>query len=169
MEGIFPYTIISSGFFTLGWKPLGAVTSQQSKYFQHIHGAALHLLGVINDILNLSKIKSEVVDLKESKVEILAVVDSTLRILKEHAENSGLELVNQVSPDLPKLWADERVVKQILLNLLSNPVKFTQPGGQRQSWGRGRSFGIHGNLDFGHRHWHDDRGYRQGNHNVRSG
>jgi signal transduction histidine kinase len=129
MEGIFPYTTISSGFFTLGWKPLGAVTSQQSKYFQHIHGSALHLLGIINDILNLSKIKSEVVDLKESKVEILAIVDSTLRILKEHAENSGLELVNQVSPDLPKLWADERVVKQVLINLLSNSVKFTQPGG----------------------------------------
>jgi signal transduction histidine kinase len=78
--------------------------------------------------LNLSKIESEVVDLKESKVEILAVVDSTLRILKEHAENSGLELVNQVSPDLPKLWADERVVKQVLINLLSNSVKFSQPG-----------------------------------------
>jgi len=71
----------------LGWKPLGAVTSQQSKYFQRIHGSALHLLGVINDILNLPKIEPEVIDMKESKVEILAVVDFTLRILKEHAEN----------------------------------------------------------------------------------
>lgn len=107
----------------------GKATTKQAEYFEDIHGSALHLLGVINEILDLSKIESGEVELRETDLEIFSVVGSCLRILAERAAKGDLILLNQVSPDVPFLKADERILRQILINLLSNSVKFTEPGG----------------------------------------
>ncbi|MBT4710279.1 MAG: PAS domain S-box protein [Alphaproteobacteria bacterium] len=107
----------------------GDPTTRQLEYFKDIHGSSLHLLGVINDILDLSKIEADVVNLKESDIELPQAVESTIRILSERADRGGLTLLNQVPDALPWLRADARILKQILINLLSNAVKFTEPGG----------------------------------------
>ena len=107
----------------------GEPTPQQTEYFKDIHGSALHLLGVINDILDLSRIEADVTKLDESVVDILKVVRSPMRIVAERAARGKLTLLNQVPDNFPKLQADKRIVKQILINLLSNAVKFTRAGG----------------------------------------
>ena len=107
----------------------GEPTPRQTEYFKDIHGSALHLLGVINDILDLSRIEADVTKLDESVVDILKVVRSPMRIVAERAARGKLTLLNQVPDNFPKLQADKRIVKQILINLLSNAVKFTRAGG----------------------------------------
>lgn len=87
------------------------------------------MLALINDILDLSKIEAGRMELHETKLPVRTIIDSCLRIMHERASSADVKLVVRVPDDLPDLHADERLVKQMLINLLSNGVKFTPAGG----------------------------------------
>jgi signal transduction histidine kinase len=98
-------------------------------YVHDVHESGVHLLRIINDILDLSKIEVGKLALNETPIVPGEVVESCVRIVRERADAAGLNLIAEIAPDLPALNADERMVKQVLLNLLSNAIKFTAPGG----------------------------------------
>ena len=98
-------------------------------YAGDIHDSARHLLGLINDILDVSKIEAGRAELSEIIVPVKALFDAVARLIRERALRAELRLDIAVAPDLPPLLADERKLKQILINLLSNAVKFTPAGG----------------------------------------
>jgi two-component system, cell cycle sensor histidine kinase PleC len=98
-------------------------------YASHIHRSGLHLLEIINDILDLSKIEAGRFELKEEEVELGEVVNMSLMLMSERAEESGITLGASVPSPPPVIRGDERAIKQMLLNLLSNAVKFTPIGG----------------------------------------
>ena len=98
-------------------------------YAKDIFESGVHLLDIINDILDVSKAEAGKLELHESVVDLSKTVTAALRLLKERAENGNVSLLAKVSADLPPIFADERIIKQILINLLSNAVKFTPAGG----------------------------------------
>ncbi|MEX0815697.1 MAG: PAS domain S-box protein, partial [Dongiaceae bacterium] len=108
--------------------PLG--TAQYKGYVADIHDSGRLLLGIINDLLDMSKIEAGKLALDESSITVQGIVQSCLRVVQERAAAAQLRLAVRVPDDLPRLRADERLVKQILLNLLSNAVKFTPAGGE---------------------------------------
>jgi signal transduction histidine kinase len=108
--------------------PLGQ--PRYREYATDIHDSGRHLLAVINDILDLSKIEAGRVELVDGEIEVEALALKAVRLLAERAEQAGVEISLLSQPDLPLLIADERLVKQALLNLLSNAVKFTPRGGR---------------------------------------
>ena len=99
-------------------------------YVDDINGAGWHLLGVINDILDLSKIEAGRLELTEENVALAAAVDSCARMIKGQVDEKNIDLICDVPTTLPKLVADELKLKQILINLLSNAVKFTPDHGR---------------------------------------
>ncbi len=108
------------------------------EYVKDINGAGVHLLELINDILDLSKIEAGKVELYEEYVDASHVIRSCLTLVKERAADAGVLLEHDIASSLPALRADKRKLKQILLNLLSNAVKFTLAGGKVtiRSWFR---------------------------------
>ena len=106
------------------------------EYATDIYQSAAHLLQIINDILDLSKVEAGKIELDERPVDLNALVTASLRLIAERASEAGVEIANELPPDLPRLHADERLLKQILINLLSNAVKFTKSGGsvKVQAW-----------------------------------
>ncbi|MGE5146274.1 MAG: ATP-binding protein [Candidatus Eiseniibacteriota bacterium] len=108
--------------------PVG--TERYLEYAADIGTSGHHLLNLINDLLDLSKIEAGKLELHEAWVEVPATVDTCLRLVKERALNHGVELTTELIGALPAIWADERALKQILLNLLTNAVKFTPHGGR---------------------------------------
>ena len=107
--------------------PLG--NPHYSEYAEDIRRSASHLLSIISDILDLSKIEAGRMELHEEPIDIASVVESCLTIVKESAANGDLVLTSELPETLPLLHADKRSVRQILLNLLSNAIKFTPSGG----------------------------------------
>ncbi len=99
-------------------------------YVRDIHESAQHLLGIINDILDLSRVEAGKLKLFESTMNIVAVVQGVVRLIQERAADAGVKIAVESAADMPALWADERLVKQMLINLLANAVKFTPRGGQ---------------------------------------
>ncbi|RMD60713.1 MAG: PAS domain-containing protein [Alphaproteobacteria bacterium] len=102
---------------------------QYREYAQDIFDSGRHLLSLINDILDLSKIEAGKFELQEERFHIATAVQSSVRLVRERAELGGIHIVQDVPDELPLLNADIRAVKQIILNLLSNAVKFTNTGG----------------------------------------
>jgi signal transduction histidine kinase len=100
------------------------------EYAKDINRSGRHLLDMICDILDMSKIEAGQYELAFSDIDIAPVAEFAVRLVAGRAETGRLALTNLVSPDLPKLRADERALRQILLNLLSNAVKFTPPDGR---------------------------------------
>jgi signal transduction histidine kinase len=100
------------------------------EYAGHINEAGRHLLAIINDILDASKIEAGALELEEELIDIAAVAENILPLVRDKASASGVTLSVSLPPGLPALRADGRRVAQILLNLLSNAVKFTPPGGR---------------------------------------
>lgn len=98
-------------------------------YSHDIHASGSHLLTLINDILDLSKIEAGRFELDRSEIDPSDLVESALRLIRERADAGGLELATSIDPDLPTIVGDERRLLQVLLNLLSNAVKFTPTGG----------------------------------------
>jgi PAS domain S-box-containing protein len=98
-------------------------------YVRDIHDSANHLLNIINDILDLSRIEAGKLKLFETGVDLGSAAQATARLVTERAADSGVRVTTEVEKDLPTLWGDERLVKQILINLLANAVKFTPRGG----------------------------------------
>ncbi|MDA0652343.1 MAG: PAS domain-containing sensor histidine kinase [Proteobacteria bacterium] len=107
--------------------PLGS--PHYLEYMEDIHNSGNHLVDIINDILDLSKIEAGCMELHETKLPVRTMINSCLRIMHERAASAEVKLVVRVPDDLPDLHADERLVKQMLINLLSNGVKFTPAGG----------------------------------------
>jgi signal transduction histidine kinase len=113
----------------LSTKLFGELNAKQAEYVTDIHESGTHLLSLINDILDLSKIEAGRLELSPSSFELPAVIDNALTLMKERAARRNLTLVGEVPDTAGTIWADERKVKQVLLNLLTNAVKFTEPGG----------------------------------------
>lgn len=100
------------------------------EYATDIHEAGQHLLALINDILDLSKIESGMDELHEEEIAISELVPSVLRLVRERARTRRIDLRADMPQELPALTADERKLKQVLVNLLSNAIKFTEPDGE---------------------------------------
>jgi two-component system, cell cycle sensor histidine kinase PleC len=99
-------------------------------YAADIHSSGVHLLNLINEILDLSRIEAGRYELNEEAVSLNRVVEDCHHLLKLRAGNRGITIHEVFEPDMPRLWADERAVRQICLNLLSNAIKFTPQGGE---------------------------------------
>jgi two-component system cell cycle sensor histidine kinase PleC len=100
------------------------------EYSSDIHNSGVHLLGLINEILDLSRIEAGRYELNEESVSLVAIVEDCHHLLKLRASNRGITLHEIFEPEMPRLWADERAIRQICLNLLSNAIKFTPQGGE---------------------------------------
>jgi two-component system cell cycle sensor histidine kinase PleC len=98
-------------------------------YAGNIHDSGRHLLHLINEILDLSRIEAGKYELTEEPIRLVDVVEDCHRLLKLRAEAKGLQIIEHFDEQLPQLWADERAVRQICLNLMSNAIKFTPRGG----------------------------------------
>ena len=99
-------------------------------YLNDVHASATHLLSLINDLLDLSKVESGKLELTFAAVSIHDVIDYAIATMKEEAARNGVILRKSLGEKLPRVVADLRAMRQILLNLLSNAVKFTDTGGQ---------------------------------------
>ena len=99
-------------------------------YAKDVHDSGKHLLEIINDILDIAKAEAGTFELSEEAVDCRELLTSACRMLRTRLDKAGLALVLAVPDELPQLRADGRKLKQIFLNLLTNAVKFTQPGGQ---------------------------------------
>jgi signal transduction histidine kinase len=108
----------------------GDVNEKQREYLADVLGSGQHLLSLINDILDLSKIEAGRMDLELTTFRFRDALDSGLTIVRERAARHAIQLNAVVASDVGTLEADERKVKQILYNLLSNAVKFTPDGGR---------------------------------------
>jgi PAS domain S-box-containing protein len=108
--------------------PIG--DARYAEYAQDIHSSGTHLLGIINDILDLSKVEAGRLELVEEIVDIQSIVKSVVLLLRERVATAGLQLKIDLPDNLLLLRADERKLKQVLMNLLSNAVKFTPSGGE---------------------------------------
>ncbi len=100
-----------------------------AEYASDIHSSGEHLLNLINEILDLSRVEAGELELNEDAINLVGVVEDCVRLVELRATERGVSLVGQFEPQMPKLWSDERAVRQIALNLLSNAIKFTPNGG----------------------------------------
>jgi signal transduction histidine kinase len=100
------------------------------EYSRLIHNAGTHLLGLINDVLDMSKIEAGKLELHLEEFDLHTAVEECVELMGERAQAAKVELVTQLSDGTRYLFADRRAVNQMLLNLLSNAVKFTLPGGR---------------------------------------
>jgi two-component system cell cycle sensor histidine kinase PleC len=99
-------------------------------YAEDIHGSGQHLLNLINEILDLSRIEAGRHELHEEPIFLDDVVEECGSMMKVRAKAKSISLHHTHEPDLPRVWADERALRQVVLNLLSNAVKFTPVGGE---------------------------------------
>jgi two-component system, cell cycle sensor histidine kinase PleC len=100
------------------------------EYSADIHNSGVHLLNLINEILDLSRIEAGRYELNEEAVDLAQIVSDCHHLLQLRAHNRGIAIHEMFEPELPRLWADERAIRQICLNLLSNAIKFTPQGGE---------------------------------------
>jgi PAS domain S-box-containing protein len=107
------------------------------EYARDIQFSSQHLLQIINDILDVSKIEAGMATLHETSIDFAAIVGSSCRLVAVKATTQGIALTVDLPDDLPKISADERMLKQVMLNLLSNALKFTPAGGAIEVAARG--------------------------------
>jgi two-component system cell cycle sensor histidine kinase PleC len=100
------------------------------EYARNIYTSGDHLLGIINEILDLSRIEAGRYDLQEESIRLTDIAEDCERLVKIKADARSLQFVDDFAPDLPQVWADPRAMRQICLNLLSNALKFTPKGGR---------------------------------------
>jgi len=99
-------------------------------YAENIHESGTHLLKLINEILDLSRIEADSYELHEEPLHLADIAEDCRRLLKLRATSKGLDIVDDIDQGLPQIWADERACRQMCLNLLSNALKFTPRGGR---------------------------------------
>jgi signal transduction histidine kinase len=107
--------------------PLGS--SKYSEYSEHIYDSGNHLLSIINDILDLSKIEAGKLSLREKEIDIKAIIQETSHFISTKADEKNIRLKITNADKIGLIFADERVLKQILINILSNAIKFTSSEG----------------------------------------
>ena len=108
----------------------GELNDKQDEYLKDIYASGQHLLSLINDILDLSKIEAGRMELEPTAFDLPSAIDNALTLVRERASRRGIALGHTIDERLGMIRADERKVKQVLLNLLSNALKFTPPGGR---------------------------------------
>jgi len=100
------------------------------EYSRLVHESGNHLLELINGILDMSKIEAGKFELSEEVFSLVDVAEAAVRFVKMPAERAGVRIATDIAPDTGLIFADKRAIKQILVNLLSNGVKFTPRGGE---------------------------------------
>lgn len=108
----------------------GKDTSKSIEYAKHISGAGKHLLNIISDILDISKIESGTFRLSLEEQDLHELIDASILLIQDRVKHKKQTLEYRSSPDLPRIHADSVRVKQVLTNLLSNASKFTAEGGR---------------------------------------
>jgi signal transduction histidine kinase len=108
----------------------GELNEKQDEYLNDIYASGQHLLSLINDILDLSKIEAGRMELAPAPFHLPSALENAVTLVKERAARHGIALELDIDPRLGEVVGDERKIKQILLNLLSNAVKFTPEGGR---------------------------------------
>jgi len=111
-------------------KIFGSLEAKQEEYLRDVHESGKHLLSLINDILDLSKVEAGRLELSPSSFALPATIENVLVLMRERAARRGITLGIDLDPALGEVVLDERKVKQVLINLLSNAVKFTDEGGR---------------------------------------
>lgn len=114
----------------LSERMFGEINEKQAEYIGDILHSGQHLLSLINDILDLSKIEAGRMELELSEFDLDSTIENTLILMRERAQRRGITLARTIDDRLGIIRADERKVKQVLLNLLSNALKFTPEGGR---------------------------------------
>jgi signal transduction histidine kinase len=110
---------------------LGALkNARYLEYSRDIHSSGLHLLSIINDVLDMSKIEAGKLEIHEEEIEVRALLAGSLRMVRERARKQHVDLACEVADPNHVIVVDERAMKQCLLNVLSNAVKFSPTGGQ---------------------------------------
>jgi signal transduction histidine kinase len=125
-----PLTAIIGFSEVLSEKIFGELNDKQSEYMDDIVSSGRHLLSLINDILDLSKVEAGRMELDLTKFDLPTAIDNALILIRDRATRHGISLHYTVDERLGEVLGDERKFKQILLNLLSNAVKFTPEGGR---------------------------------------
>jgi PAS domain S-box-containing protein len=109
----------------------GPIANEKYKgYVTDIHTSGEHLLSLINDLLDLSKVEAGKLELNFTSVDLGSIIEQSIGIIQPQATRERIILRTSIAGDLPNVVADQRSMRQIVLNLLSNAVKFTDPGGQ---------------------------------------
>ncbi len=111
-------------------------TAKDHDYAKLINKSGHHLLTLINDVLDLAKIEAGGLTLRDAELDLDRIIDEAHALMTPKAEAGGCLLAKEIGASLPYLFADERAVKQVLLNMLSNAVKFTRAGGTVTSFVR---------------------------------
>jgi signal transduction histidine kinase len=114
----------------LSERMFGELNDKQDEYLKDIHASGQHLLSLINDILDLSKIEAGRMELELLDFDLSVVIDNALMLVRERAARRGIALHRTVDERLGPIQGDERKIRQVLLNLLSNAIKFTPEGGR---------------------------------------
>jgi signal transduction histidine kinase len=114
----------------LGERMFGELNEKQDEYLKDIHASGQHLLSLINDILDLSKIEAGRMELELTDFHLPATLDNALTLVRERAGRRGIALGLTVDERLEQIRADERKLRQVVLNVLSNAIKFTPEGGR---------------------------------------
>ncbi len=99
------------------------------EYSNDIHSSGEHLLMLINEILDLSRVEAGRYELREESISLANIVEDCRHLLTLRAKKRNITVTEAFEPQLPRMWADERAVRQVALNLLSNAIKFTPQGG----------------------------------------
>jgi signal transduction histidine kinase len=115
--------ILAQGMF-------GAVNDKQAEYLRDILESGQHLLSLINDILDLSKVEAGRMELELGELDLSQAILNSLTLVRERALRRGIDLHHEIDGRVGAVRADERKIKQVLLNLLSNALKFTPEGGR---------------------------------------
>jgi len=100
------------------------------EYVSDIHTSGQHLLNLINEILDLSRIEAGRYQLSEESVQLVDVTEDCIGMVQLRARSKNIRIHEQFEPGMPSVWADEKAIRQIVLNILSNAVKFTPQGGE---------------------------------------
>jgi GAF domain-containing protein len=114
----------------LSERMFGELNEKQDEYLKDIHASGQHLLSLINDILDLSKIEAGRMELELSDFDLPMTIDNALMLIRERAARRSIVLNTAVDERVGQVHADERKIRQVLLNLLSNAIKFTPEGGR---------------------------------------
>jgi signal transduction histidine kinase len=107
----------------------GDLNEKQDDYLRDILASGRHLLSLINDILDLSKIEAGRMELELREFDLPAAAHNAMTLVRERAQRRGVQLTAEISPEVTNVVGDERKLKQVMLNLLTNAVKFTGQGG----------------------------------------